>query len=179
MLEDLEGDSVNPAISHNSKIDTAYNPVNNRNIESGIMPTRKGIMSNKFEAHQQNVEAHQAPLMSFHDIKIGDECSNIKAVLSSAEPTDMLCKLLKVQSAPDVDMECFDGNAWSIITSWHYSEKSLRVRLKIHFSWSFFSVNTSFYFYINIICAFVKITFLSTYINQPDEIKISLFLCLT
>ena len=34
MLEDLEGDNVNPAISHNSKIDIAYNPVNNRNIES-------------------------------------------------------------------------------------------------------------------------------------------------
>ena len=29
MLEDLEGDSVNPAISHNSKIDIAYNIVTN------------------------------------------------------------------------------------------------------------------------------------------------------
>ena len=48
--------------------------------------------------------------MSSHDIKIGDECSNIKAMLPSAEPTDMLCKLLKIQSAADVDMECFDGN---------------------------------------------------------------------
>ena len=85
------------------------------NIESGMMPTRKGIMPKKFEAHQ-NVEAHQVPAMSFHDIKIGDKCSNIKAMLSSAEPTDMLCKLLKVQSAPDVDMECFDGN----VLEYHY-----------------------------------------------------------
>ena len=31
-------------------------------------------------------------------------------MLPSRQPTDMLCKLLKVHSAPDVDMECFDGN---------------------------------------------------------------------
>ena len=105
----------NPAISHNSKINIAYNPVNNMNIESGMMPTRKGIMPKKFEA-QQNVEAHQAPDMSFHDIKIGDECSNIKAMLPSAEPADMLGKLLNVQSAPDVDMKCFDGN----VLEYHY-----------------------------------------------------------
>ena len=43
------------AISHNSNINIAYNPVNNRNIESGMMPTRKGIMPKKFEAHQQNM----------------------------------------------------------------------------------------------------------------------------
>ena len=36
MLEDLEGDNVNPAISHNSKINIAYNPVNNRNTDSGM-----------------------------------------------------------------------------------------------------------------------------------------------
>ena len=104
MLENLEGDNVNPAILHNSKIDIAYNPMDNRNIVRGIMPTRKGIIPKKFEAYQQNVEAYQAPAMSFHDIKIGDECSNIKAMSPSAEPTDMLCKLLKVQSAPDVGM---------------------------------------------------------------------------
>ena len=91
-------------------IDIAYNPVNNRNIESGMMPANKGIMLKKFEAHQQNVGAHQPPVMYFQDIKNGDECCDIKAMLPSAEPTDMLCKLLKVQSAPDVDMECFDGN---------------------------------------------------------------------
>ena len=113
--EDLEGDNVNLAISHNAKIDIACNPVNNRNIESGMMPTRKDIMPKKFEAHQ-NVEAHQAPAMFFYDIKIGDECSNIKAMLPSREPTDMLCKLLKVQSAPDMDMECFDGN----VSEYHY-----------------------------------------------------------
>ena len=110
MLEDLEGDSVNPAISHNSKIDIAYNPLNNRNIESGIMPARKGVITKKLEAHQQNVEAHQAPVMSFHHIKIGDQCSDIKEMLPSPELTDMLYKLLNVQSAPDVDMECFDGS---------------------------------------------------------------------
>ena len=55
VLENLEGDSVNPAISHNSKINIAYNPMNNRNIEPGMMPTRKGIMPKKFEAHQQNM----------------------------------------------------------------------------------------------------------------------------
>ena len=70
--------------------------MNNRNIESGMIPTRKGIMPKKFEAHQ-TVEAHQAPAMYFHDINIGDESSNIKAMLPSAEPTYMLCKLLKVQ----------------------------------------------------------------------------------
>ena len=113
--EDLEGDNVNLAISHNAKIDIACNPVNNRNIESGMIPTRKDIMPKKFEAHQ-NVEAHQAPAMFFYDIKIGDECSNIKAMLPSREPTDMLCKFLKVQSAPDVDMECFDGN----VLEYHY-----------------------------------------------------------
>ena len=111
VLENLEGDNVNPAILHNSKIDIAYNPMDNKNIVPRIMPTRKGIIPKKFEAYQQNVEAHQAPAMSFHDIKIGDECSNIKAMLPSAEPSNILCKLLKVQSAPDVDMECFDGNA--------------------------------------------------------------------
>ena len=83
--------------------------MNNINIESGMISTRKGIMPKKFEAHQ-NVEAHQAPDMFFHDIKIGGECSNIRAMLPSAEPTDVLCKLLKVQSALDMDMECFDGN---------------------------------------------------------------------
>ena len=36
MLEDLEGNNAIPAISHNSKIDIAYNPVNNMNIESGM-----------------------------------------------------------------------------------------------------------------------------------------------
>ena len=116
MLENLEVDNVNPAILHNSKIDIAYNPMDNKNIVCGIMPTRKGIIPKKFEAYQQNVEAHQAPAMSFHDIKTGDECSNIKAMPPSAEPTDMLCKLLKVQSAPDVDMECFDGN----VLEYHY-----------------------------------------------------------
>ena len=90
------------------------------------MPTRKGIMPKKFEAHLQNVEAHQATAKSFHDIKIGDECSKIKAMLPSAEATDMLCKFSKVQSAPDVDMKCFYGNS----LEYHYSEKSLRVRLK-------------------------------------------------
>ena len=115
VLEDLEGDNFNPAISHNSKINVACNPVNNMNNESGMMPTRKGIMPKKFEAHQ-NVEPHQVPAMSFHDIKISDECSNIKAMLPTAETTDMLCKLLKVQSAPDVDMECFDGN----VLEYHY-----------------------------------------------------------
>ena len=115
MLEDLEGDNFNPAISHNSKIDIAYNPVNNVDIESGMMPTRKGTMPKKSEA-QQNVEAPQAPDMSFHDIKIGDECPNIKAMLPSAEPADMLGKLLNVQSAPDVDMKGFDGN----VLEYHY-----------------------------------------------------------
>ena len=85
------------------------------NIESGMISTRKGIMPKKFEAHQ-NVEAHQAPDMFFHDIKIAGECSNIRAMLPSAEPTDMLCKLLKVQSALDMDMECFDGN----VLQYHY-----------------------------------------------------------
>ena len=131
MLENLEGDSVNPAISHNSKIKFVYHPVNNRNIESGMMPTRKGIMPKKFEVHQQNVEAHQALAISFHDIKIGDECSNIKAMLLSAEPIHMLCKLVKVQSAPDVDMKCFDGN----VLEYHFFRalfrEVLRVRLKI------------------------------------------------
>ena len=37
-------------------------------------------------------------------------------MLPSAAPTDMLCKLLKVQSDPDVDMECFDGN----VLGYHY-----------------------------------------------------------
>ena len=110
MFEDLEGDCVNPEISHNSKMGIAYNPVDNRNIEPGMKPIGKGVIPKKFEAHQKNVEAHQAPPMSFHDIKIGDECSNIKAMLPSAEPTDVLCKLLKVQSAPDKDMECFGDN---------------------------------------------------------------------
>ena len=48
--------------------------------------------------------------MSFHDIKIGDACSDIKAILPSAEPKGMLCKLLKVPSAPDVDLESCGGN---------------------------------------------------------------------
>ena len=59
-LEDPEGDSVNLATSNNTKIDTAYNPVKNRDTEYGMMPARKGIMPTKFEANQQNVEAHQA-----------------------------------------------------------------------------------------------------------------------
>ena len=42
-------------------------------------------------------------------------CSDIKAVLASAEPTAKH-KLLKVQSSPDVDMECFDGN----VLEYHY-----------------------------------------------------------
>ena len=90
VLEDLEGDNFNTTISHNSKIDILYNPVNNMNNESGMMSTRKAIVPKKFEAHQ-NVETHQAPAMSFHDIKICYECSNIKEMLPSAEPTDMLC----------------------------------------------------------------------------------------
>ena len=80
-----------------------------------MTPTRKGIMPKKFEAHQ-TVEAHQAPAMYFHDINIGDESSNIKAMLPSAEPTYMLYKLLKVQWASNVDMEYFDGN----VLKYHY-----------------------------------------------------------
>ena len=52
MLEDLEGDSVNPAILHNSKIDITYSPENNSNFESGMMPARKDTMPKKFEVHQ-------------------------------------------------------------------------------------------------------------------------------
>ena len=37
-----------------------------------MMPTRKGIMPEKLEKYE-NVEAHQAPAMSFHDIKISDD----------------------------------------------------------------------------------------------------------
>ena len=44
VLEDLEDGSVNPLISHNSKINIAYNPMNNGNLESGMMRIRKGIM---------------------------------------------------------------------------------------------------------------------------------------
>ena len=33
VLEDLESDSVNPAILHNSKINISYNLVNNKNIK--------------------------------------------------------------------------------------------------------------------------------------------------
>ena len=51
MLEALESDIVNPAISHNSKINIADNPMNNSNIESAMMPTRKDIMPKKPEAH--------------------------------------------------------------------------------------------------------------------------------
>ena len=83
VLEDLEGDSVNPAILHNSKINSAYNPVNNRNIEPGMMPGRKD-MPKTFEAHQQNVEVHQAPVLSFHNIRNDDNCSDIKEMLPSA-----------------------------------------------------------------------------------------------
>ena len=58
VLEDLECDSVNPAISHNSKIDIVYNPVNNnKNTEFGMIPTKKDFMPKKFGAHEQNVEA--------------------------------------------------------------------------------------------------------------------------
>ena len=131
MLEDLEGDSVNPAILHNSKIDITYSPENNRNFESGMMPARRDTMPKKFEAHQQNVETYQAPVMSFHDIRNGDKCSDIRAMLPSTEPTNILHKLLKVQSAPDIDVKCFDGN----VLEYHYFmalfREALRVRLKI------------------------------------------------
>ena len=52
--------------------------MNNRNIQSGMMPARKENMSKKFEAHQQNVQAHQAPVMSFHDVWNYDKCSDKK-----------------------------------------------------------------------------------------------------
>ena len=71
------------------------------------------------------------PKLSFHDTRNGHKCSDIKAMSPSVEPTDMLCKLLKAQSAPVVDTECFDGNVLEYHTSWHCSEKSLRVRFKI------------------------------------------------
>ena len=100
VLEDLEGGSVNSEISCNSETHTVYNPVYNKNIESGMVPARKCNMPKKFEIYQQNLESHQAPM--------------IKATPGSAEPTDMLCKL------------CTD--MLSIITSWHCSEKLLRVR---------------------------------------------------
>ena len=74
VLDDLEYDIVDPAILHNSKINIAYNPVNNRNIESGMMPGRKYIMPKNFEAHQQNVELFQAPVMSFHNIRNLQTC---------------------------------------------------------------------------------------------------------
>ena len=53
VLEHLEGDSFKPAISHHSNFDITYNPVNNVNTESEMMPTRKGIMPKKFEANQK------------------------------------------------------------------------------------------------------------------------------
>ena len=92
VLEDLDGDSVYSAISCDSKINIAWNPVNNRSIESGMMPARKGDMTKKFEAHQQNLEAHQAPVMSFHDGRIDDKCSDIKSIIISAEPVYILSK---------------------------------------------------------------------------------------
>ena len=72
------------------KIDIAYNPVNNRNTDSGMMPARKNIIPKKSEACQQNLEAHQAPVMSFDDARNADKCSDIKVMLPSAEPTHML-----------------------------------------------------------------------------------------
>ena len=53
VLEHLEGDSFQPAIPDNSYMDITCNPVNNVNTESQMMPTRKGIMPKKFEAHQK------------------------------------------------------------------------------------------------------------------------------
>ena len=98
VLGDLECDNFNPAISHNSKIDIAYNLGNNMNIESGMVPTRKGTMPKK-------LEAHQAAVMSFHDIKINDECSNIKAMLPYSEPNGYAVQVVKGGgSAPDVGM---------------------------------------------------------------------------
>ena len=104
VLGDHEGGSLNPAISHNSKINIAYNLGNNMNIESEMVPTRKGTMPKKFEAHQ-NVEAHQAAAMSFHDIKINDECSTIKAMLPYSEPNGYTVQVVKGGgSALDVGM---------------------------------------------------------------------------
>ena len=98
VLGDLECDNFNPAISHSSKIDIAYNLGNNMNIESGMVPTRKGTMHKK-------LEAHQVAAMSFHDIKINDECSNIKAMLPYSEPNGYAVQVVKGgRSAPDVGM---------------------------------------------------------------------------
>ena len=40
--------------------------------------------------------------------------------------SDILCKVLRLQSAPDMDIETFDGN---IIILWHCLGKLLKVRL--------------------------------------------------
>ena len=48
--------------------------------------------------------------MSLHDVSNDDKCSDIKATLAFTEPIELLLNLLKMQSAPDVDMECFGGN---------------------------------------------------------------------
>ena len=43
------------------------------------MPARICIILKNFEAHQQNVEAHQASVISFHDIRSGNKCSDINS----------------------------------------------------------------------------------------------------
>ena len=54
-----------------------------------MVPARKGNMSKKFETKQKEacqMEAHQVPVMSFHDVSNYDKSSEIKTTLASTEP---------------------------------------------------------------------------------------------
>ena len=48
-------------------------------------------------------------------------------VLDSENVSEILCKLLKLQVAPEVDMEPSDDNVRNYHISWSYSKKLLRV----------------------------------------------------
>ena len=105
--------------------------MNNRNIQSGMMPARKENMSKKFEAHQQNVQAHQAPVMSFHDVWNYDKCSDKK---TSLDPQNLQTCYACCNRCSQLQMSTWNVflvMSWSTITSWDYSEKLLRLRSKI------------------------------------------------
>ena len=64
-------------------------------------------------------DGHQANLLERGIKKVN--------VLYSEDVSETLCKFLKLQASPEVDMESFDGNVLTITISWPCSRKLLKV----------------------------------------------------
>ena len=77
--------------------------------------------------HEKTVKGNQANVTRWAPSKPTGEWYKKVNVLDSEDVYETLCKLLKLQASPEVDMESFDGNVLTITISWPCSRKLLKV----------------------------------------------------